>query len=392
LCQPPRKRGGKFIKYCRSATSYWNELIAKPRVNATVNITSISSGAQIATYRTDAGGFVSTYLQSFLYTPTMSEYVGGYLVNASSYGSMRHKTIRIDVQGPHVRPNHLLIVLPIASWPQVFTEHPSSGETCTLTYQNATLEVYGYSTDQGEFAIQSMRMRLYPEGDSAGDWPTISLERSDILLSQVKDPNDRWGKYFPPEVNSNKWRFFHRYTIISGDRHYSSGGYVLEVTVSDGEATGKNTTHFSMLVRDNSPPNIILATDLGRVDWNSTEPLTLSGTSGDDHGVLRVEVRVDAGAWEVANGTSPWSFRLDMGSLAEGFHTIEVRASDGESVSPTVSHTFTIDRPEAHPDGGGDGTPPLAVWIAIVIAFVAIILLAVVLPRRRKQPKDREGK
>jgi len=361
--------------------------LAKPRVNTTVIIESISTREQVATCRTDADGVVSNYLQSFNYTPAETHYVGGYLVTAVYLAGKLSRTVRIDVQGPRVRPDPFLIVLSDPSYPPtIYIEHPSEDETYTLTYLNTTLEVNGYATDQDEYPIQCMTVRLYPVGDPLGDWPAISLNRSDIPLSQVKGTEERWGKYFPPEPNQNKWRFFYRYNLTYGDIHLPSGEYILRVTASDGSAVGMNTTRILIIVWRNSPPHITLAMDLDRVDWNSTKPLMLSGTSSDDHGVLRVEVRVDDGAWEAANGTLSWSILLDLGSLAEGFHTIEVRATDGELVSPTVSHTFTIERPET-PDGNGGGShsPPPFVWAMVAIVLAVIAILAVVLLRRRKR-------
>jgi len=139
-------------------------------------------------------------------------------------------------------------------------------------------------------------------------------------------------------------------------------------------------------VLDNGPPNVTLATDLDRVDWNSTSPVVLSGTSADDHGEQRVEVRLDDGAWEVANGTYSWTFRLNLASIPEGFHTIEVRASDGEFVSPTIAHTFTIDRPEApRVDPIRNNWTYMAVALTALVAL-GLLWLALALLKRRARP------
>jgi hypothetical protein len=360
---------------------------AHPLKDYEVRVSQTSTGATTVIGKTDANGFVSAYLQSFHYTSHEAEFIGEYLVTAISPDGRTAKTARMEVRGPLTRPNHVTFVLEYTRWlPTVFIEHPSQGQTYTISYQNPTLEVYGFVTDMDEFPPQCMTVRLYPVGDPAGDWPAISLNRSDILLSEVKDLKGRWGMYFPPEPNTNKWQFFFRYTILSGDVHLPSGEYIVNVTASDFYAAGWNDTRLSIIVRDNHPPDLALATDLDRVDWNSTAPLMLTGTSSDDHNVPRVEVRLDGGTWAVANGTSPWSFRLDLGSLAEGFHTIEVRASDGELVSPAIAHTFTIDRPDAPDgDGGGDHGPPPVVWASIAIVLAVIAILAVVLLQRRKR-------
>ena len=361
---------------------------ARPLENYTVTVTSIVSGEVVAIGKTDANGFVSFHLPSFLYTSVEARYLGGYLVTAVSPDGKRSKTVRIDVQRTRVRPDPFYISLPY-SWhpPDVTVNRPSGGKTYTMTYFNTTLEVFGNISNTDGDSLQCVTVRLYPVGDSAGDWPTISLNKSDIPLSMAGDLEDRWGKYFPPAPNSTTWRFFYRYSIHPNSSRYTSGEYELNVSGFDGNEKGRYIIRFTIIVGGNLlPPNITLATDLDDVDWNSTAPFFISGTSSDDNGVRRVEVRLDGGIWEVANGTTLWSFQLDLGAIPEGLHTIEIQASDGLFTSPRVAHTFIIDRPKAHDDDGGG--PSLAVWAPVLLALVAIAVLSVaaLLLRRCRRP------
>jgi predicted phosphodiesterase len=65
---------------------------------------------------------------------------------------------------------------------------------------------------------------------------------------------------------------------------------------------------------------------------------TLSGTTSDDQGVRRVEYALDEGPWLPAEGTAPWQASLDTRRLADGHHTVAVRATDRSgqySLQPT---------------------------------------------------------
>src|SRR5687767_7372590 len=56
--------------------------------------------------------------------------------------------------------------------------------------------------------------------------------------------------------------------------------------------------------------------------------VAVSGTASDNVTVQKVEVRVDAGGWVVAAGTTSWSRSIDTRSYADGPHTFSARATD----------------------------------------------------------------
>ncbi len=83
---------------------------------------------------------------------------------------------------------------------------------------------------------------------------------------------------------------------------------------------------------------------------SATGELTLAGTvedpdAGDDgNGTLEVHARVDGGQWEIfeVEPGEPFEVTLDLGGLTPGDHTVDIRASDGESYSQTQSVTFEV--------------------------------------------------
>ena len=74
-------------------------------------------------------------------------------------------------------------------------------------------------------------------------------------------------------------------------------------------------------------------------------PVTVTGTASDaESGLQVVEVSVDAGPFTAATGTDSWSFTTPV--LAEGLHTINVRAKDNAGNTSAVSmRSFTIELP-----------------------------------------------
>ena len=81
---------------------------------------------------------------------------------------------------------------------------------------------------------------------------------------------------------------------------------------------------------------------------------TIRGTASDPDGdeqVERVEIRIDEGSWEEANGTTDWNFEWDSTEVENGDHTIHARAFDGEDYSDLTEVDVTVnnEEPANHP-------------------------------------------
>src|SRR5207253_10188424 len=68
----------------------------------------------------------------------------------------------------------------------------------------------------------------------------------------------------------------------------------------------------------------------------------VAGVASDDAQVAAVEVKVDDGNYEPANGTSDWTFPLDTSRYGNGNHSITARATDaaGNTASTTTTVNF----------------------------------------------------
>lgn len=105
--------------------------------------------------------------------------------------------------------------------------------------------------------------------------------------------------------------------------------------------------------------------------------IKIKGTSSDDTDVVKVEVRIDGGAWMEADGTSSWTYELDTGKMEEGNHTVEVRSFDGDKYSDPVAVTFEVDHDKAPKEDESPGSGP-------VVAALSILAAALVAWRRRR--------
>ena len=74
---------------------------------------------------------------------------------------------------------------------------------------------------------------------------------------------------------------------------------------------------------------------------------TIQGTAADDGAVSKVEVAVDSGPFQLASGTTSWSFPLDMTTLKPGYHTVNARATDDKGqIGTTVIAVFPNPLPQ----------------------------------------------
>ena len=79
---------------------------------------------------------------------------------------------------------------------------------------------------------------------------------------------------------------------------------------------------------------------------NVTGTLIIGGEARDNTFVTQVDVRIDGGPWQAAEGAETWTYAWDTTGYGDGPHTIESRATDagGNAESPPASVTVIIDR------------------------------------------------
>src|SRR5205085_1801649 len=98
---------------------------------------------------------------------------------------------------------------------------------------------------------------------------------------------------------------------------------------------------------DTTPPTV--AIDSPSPNMTVRGAVNVAGSASDNSQVAKVEVSVDFGAYQTAQGTTSWSTSVGTVSLANGSHKLNARATDVGGNVTTSSETITV---------ANDTTPP----------------------------------
>jgi hypothetical protein len=90
--------------------------------------------------------------------------------------------------------------------------------------------------------------------------------------------------------------------------------------------------------------------------------ITVAGKANDSYGIVIVEVKVDTSAYQVASGTSPWTFSLDTMQYANGSHTITAQAIDKAGNLRTASVAVSFSNSTSGSSNPGSTTSSGTTW------------------------------
>ncbi|MDI6916392.1 MAG: CARDB domain-containing protein [Thermoplasmatales archaeon] len=212
----------------------------------------------------------------------------------------------------------------------------------------------------------------YPEdGQSVNGTVTISGSASDpdftstgwvdyILIGDAYDPPGDYSGVPNQTVNVN-------YTILGYALAYNiTAGYLGLVSVSWSVINSGTSASTSPIIGVSSTFDAGLSN--GTAIWvadagdghtdtvvftivsmsNTTVPNNSESTHKNRNSgttVQKVEVKIDDGEWQLASGTTSWSFDWDTTTMDNGWHTIYARAFDGIDYSDVVSVSVYVDNP-----------------------------------------------
>ncbi|HET6457362.1 MAG TPA: Ig-like domain-containing protein, partial [Nitrosopumilaceae archaeon] len=92
---------------------------------------------------------------------------------------------------------------------------------------------------------------------------------------------------------------------------------------------------------DTTPPTVTIISPSDGAILN-TSIITINGNATDSgSGIDGLAVQIDSGAFNLATGTSTWSFTTPV--LSDGTHTINAKLTDNDANTQTTSSTITID-------------------------------------------------
>lgn len=116
------------------------------------------------------------------------------------------------------------------------------------------------------------------------------------------------------------------------------------------------------LVVDSDAPHSAVTSLADNSYLNDRGSLVIGGDAHDPTSyVSRVEISLDGGPWQEAEGTASWAHTWHIGQASEGPHTIRTRATDavGNVETPSAGVTVIVDRtPPQVPSGGLDPDAP----------------------------------
>lgn len=97
---------------------------------------------------------------------------------------------------------------------------------------------------------------------------------------------------------------------------------------------------------DNEKPLVEITYPRDRMAVSSI--VMISGTASDPDGddtLVRVEVMIDDDEWNIAEGTTKWSYDWRTYEIDDGLYTVRVRSWDGTSYSDVEEITVRVDNP-----------------------------------------------
>lgn len=232
-----------------------------------------------------------------------------------------------------------------------------SFEEITVSVDTATKEVTGIASSLGIFAIgvppdstpPTASITLSPPSPLKAGTVNVTLTASERLQSSALNFAPQSGSTVP-------------ISLVTTDSIIWTGTITISTNSGDGTATftwtgfdlagnaGTVITSGGSFVIDTTSPAVAITSPANNAFLKA---LTLiSGTASDNLALSKVEVQLDSGAFNLAAGSTSWTFALNP-ALPDGIHTITVRAADSagnialSSVSvlldntlPTVAITF----------------------------------------------------
>ncbi|MCR4715015.1 MAG: hypothetical protein K5751_11645, partial [Treponemataceae bacterium] len=173
---------------------------------------------------------------------------------------------------------------------------------------------------------------------------SLGLSKDDFTLTVKKD-GVALTDVAPVTTKVSDTEYSWSYNIEAG----SSGSY--EIRVSANDLSGKYASDVVRNVYIDKDAPILTISNIGTNEILSNTSYIVRGTAidkpdGTHAGVKSLEYRIDDGDWTAINVAENWTSTLTLGpdGIAEGNHTIEIRAEDdAENKATNVSASFMVD-------------------------------------------------
>ena len=155
-----------------------------------------------------------------------------------------------------------------------------------------------------------------------------------VIKVQIKIDDGEWEDV----IGTTDWTYEWDLIDVPG------GVHKISIRASDGKIYS-NISQINVTVNDapDLPPIVKITSllDGTKID-KSIKSILIEGTASDDKKVIKVQIKIDIGEWQDVEGTSRWTYKLDLTDIPERDHEISVRAFDGNSYSEIDTITIKI--------------------------------------------------
>lgn len=127
-----------------------------------------------------------------------------------------------------------------------------------------------------------------------------------------------------------------------------SGTHIFTARATDAVGNARTSAGLALVVAvpDTTPPTVTLTSSAAQVTNDTT--ITLTATTADDVGVVRVDWYIGTTLWGTTHGVPPFTLRLPLGFLDNGTRSFRARvadaagnAADSNTVDVAVSVAWT---------------------------------------------------
>jgi hypothetical protein len=194
-------------------------------------------------------------------------------------------------------------------------------------------------------AAPSVEITSPADGASMGTEVTIQVTTSDGTGSGVETVEVR--------MDDGAW------AVVSGDSHTFSalavGEHTVDVMATDFAGNSATDSVTFTVSEDTTAPTVSITSPANGTSLSSSSvTVTWTASDGTGSGIALVEAKLDAGTWTTVTGNS-----REFTALAEGSHTVSIRATDNAGNAATAIVTFMVDTVDptlsiTSPEGGSE--------------------------------------
>ena len=236
-----------------------------------------------------------------------------------------------------------------------------------------TFDYYAVDASGLQEAVQTQTVSIdfaAPQSEASlqGTLGELGWYRSNVLLAiQATDATSGVAS-IAYRIDGGAWQAYAGLVPI-GD-----GSHSIQYYATDSAGVAESVRVIEVRI-DTTPPAV--AAQSPSLPVTTTE-VTISWTGTDaGSGIDHYEVRVDGGAYESVGGGNSALLRL-----ADGSHTIEIRAVDLAGNEASTAITVTVDTSPPNTSGPYGATPLFAIVLAVIA--IAFAVAVVVIQRRRR--------